>query len=377
MWKLVGDHPAYGSAYLVLHDYYASHESPEQAEKVVATWRRAEPQGLAPRLVLARDELGQGRLEAAEVLLGGLFDDFGDDPGVLAALAQLYTQTGRTRDLLTRLEDRVAKEPRSFNAAERLARAYLNLGRTADAVRVLDAAASAASGEPDVLYDLSSLYTKAGQGPQAEEVLKRVLDLDPSHSGAGNDLGYLWAEQGKNLDRAEALTRAAADAEPENPSLLDSLGWVLYKRGRFGEARQVFERALALAEARVANPDEAAPENGPGNKPETKPGDKSDTRPAGGEAKPDAADPVLLDHLGDVMYRLNDPASAGRFWERCQRRLAALGDAAAERDDLKPLKLQIQQKRRQLQAGQPVAVAPVVEEPPTTRPVRTGAATGP
>jgi hypothetical protein len=172
-----------------------------------------------------------------------------------------------------------------------------------------------------------------------------VLKLDPSHPGANNDLGYGWAEQGRNLRQAEALTRAAVEAEPDNPSLLDSHAWVLYKQGRFQEARRVLERALGVSGA-----DAPGPAPGP-----DLPGPEVDT------AKGDKADPVVLDHMGDVLYRLNEREAAGRFWERSQKRLAAPDLAHSTREDLKPLRLQLQNKQRQLNGGDPVSVAPVSE----------------
>ena len=66
-------------------------------------------------------------------------------------------------------------------------------------------------------------------------------------SGASNDLGYEWTDQGKNLSAAESLIRTAVAAEPDNQSFLDSLGWVLYKRGKFDEARKYLELAVGPA----------------------------------------------------------------------------------------------------------------------------------
>ena len=292
VWRLISDHPAYTPAYVALHDYYLSHGASDQADKVTAAWRRAEPQGLAVRLTLARDHLRAGRLDNAEMLLNGLFDEFGDDPGVLATITRLYTQTGRSDEIVRRIEDRIARVPGSFNAAERLTMLFLAGNRTADALRVLDAARIAAAGEPDVLYDLSGLYVRAGQSPMAEGLLRQVLKLEPSHAGASNDLGYFWAEAGTNLAEAESLTRAAVAAEPASPTMLDSLGWVLYKRGRFAEAKEVYDRALAA----TATPD------------------AKDDAAAAAAAEP--PDPVMLDHVGDVCYRLNDKEAAGRSWER-------------------------------------------------------------
>jgi tetratricopeptide (TPR) repeat protein len=202
-----------------------------------------------------------------------------------------------------------------------------------------------------VLYDLSGLYVRAGQRPAAEGLLRQVLKLEPSHAGASNDLGYFWAEAGTNLAEAESLTRAAVAAEPASPTMLDSLGWVLYKRGRFAEAREVYDRALAATATPDAKDDAVAAEQ---------------------------PDPVMLDHVGDVCYRLNDKEAAARSWDRSRQRLTEMGDEATQREDLKPLKLQLQQKQRQLQAGQPVTVAPVVETPTTaaSRPAQAGAQRG-
>jgi hypothetical protein len=134
--------------------------------------------------------------------------------------------------------------------------------------------------------------------------------------------------------------------------MLDSLGWVLYKRGRFAEAREVYDRALAATTAPAAAAD--------------------------GTPDAEKPDPVMLDHVGDVCYRLNDKDAAARAWDQSRQRLTEMGDEATERDDLRPLKLQLQQKQRQLQSGQPVTLAPVVESPgaPASRPAQAGAPTG-
>ena len=62
-----------------------------------------------------------------------------------------------------------------------------------------------------------------------------------------NSLGYFLAERGEDLDRAEELVRIALAAEPENGAYLDSLGWVLYKKGNFqGAFDQLVKAANAI-----------------------------------------------------------------------------------------------------------------------------------
>jgi Tfp pilus assembly protein PilF len=118
------------------------------------------------------------------------------------------------------------------------------------------------------------------------------------------------------------MIRIAVDAEPDNESFLDSLGWVLYKRAHFDEARVYFERAIAPA-----------------------------TFP----------DPVVLDHLGDTLYRLSDDKLAKARWSEAMTRIGALADAGAMRDELIKLRLVLIGKIRQADQGKPVTVAPTVE----------------
>jgi Tfp pilus assembly protein PilF len=129
----------------------------------------------------------------------------------------------------------------------------------------------------------------------------------------------MWADDGRNLAEAETMIRLAVNAEPDNAAYLDSLGWVLYKRGRFEESHRHLAEATNTA---------------------------------------DQPDPVVLDHLGDVLYRLHRRQEAMDAWQRSLERLSA---PRQDRQDLKKLKLQLKQKIEQQKGGQPVNVAPVAQ----------------
>ncbi len=139
----------------------------------------------------------------------------------------------------------------------------------------------------------------------------------------------MWADSGKNLPDAEALIRKANQAEPDNAAFLDSLGWVLYKRGQFADAERYLQQAITHT-----------------------------PRP----------DPTVLDHLGDAQYRLNRVDAAAEAWQKSLDRLAATEDV---RDESKQLKLQLMDKIKQHDQGHPVKVAPVANT--TTQPAEAGA----
>ncbi|NOX54037.1 MAG: tetratricopeptide repeat protein [Planctomycetes bacterium] len=124
---------------------------------------------------------------------------------------------------------------------------------------------------------LSNIYVEKGEIGKGEAILEKVLQENPDDPSVNNDLGYLWADQGKNLDRAEKMIRKALKAEPENAAYLDSMGWVLFKKGKFQEALQFLKKAA---------------ENS------------------------DRQDAVIWDHLGDCFEKLGQRDAAIDAWKK-------------------------------------------------------------
>src|SRR5204862_8273671 len=139
------------------------------------------------------------------------------------------------------LETECQHNPTNRVAVESLVELYVAQKKVDRAVKVLDNVRAAIGDDPDLLYSLAAMYQQVEQPQTTEEILARVIEISPRHAAANNDLGYTWVDEGKNLDRAESMIRIAVDAEPDNESFLDSLGWALYKRAKFAEARGFFE----------------------------------------------------------------------------------------------------------------------------------------
>jgi predicted Zn-dependent protease len=327
LWKLTRDEPTVEESYLQLFRGYLEHRRADRAIKVLQTWLANDPASINAQVLESTVLFQAGKVDAAERTLDDLFEREPDNSDVLTAMAAFYGQTNRTDDFIAKLEAQRQEHPENRAAVDQLVTLYAARQRTPEALRVLDASRAAAKGDPDLLYYIANLYARVGQKQTTEQILEQIVKLDPRHAPACNDLGYNWAEQGKNLDRAETLIRTAVRAEPDNGSFLDSLGWVLYKRGKFAQARSALEEAV-----------------------------KASSFP----------DPVVLDHLGDTLWRLDRKSDAAGEWKQSQQRLAretAGGSDGDERDDLKRLRLQLQQKLKQVESGQPASVAPLGEEP--------------
>jgi tetratricopeptide (TPR) repeat protein len=318
LWKVVSDSPTYEDAYVELFRFYSGQSQAAKAINVLGKWLAADPGNVHARILRARLMSGR-RGDSAEAELLALFRDQPENTEILGALFQFYSDAHRIEDYINKLEEERKAHPENREAVEQLVEIYHAQKRLPEALRVLDAARDAVRNDPDLLYYIAHVYGRIDQKETEEKLLQEVIRLDPKHASANNDLGYTWTEEGKNLAQAEDLIRVAVTAEPDNQSFLDSLGWVLYKRSKFAEALPYFERAI-----------------GPASRP----------------------DPVVLDHMGDVLYRLSKNDQAAKQWKRAQDRLEQVD---SEREDLKKLRLQLMQKLRQQEKGQPVEVAPIAD----------------
>ena len=92
----------------------------------------------------------------------------------------------------------------------------------------------------------ASALERSGRFDEASALFEVLLKADPSNADVANYLGYMWADAGKNLDRALEMIRFAVEARPGNAAFLDSLGWVEYRLGRLGEAERWLQRAVDL-----------------------------------------------------------------------------------------------------------------------------------
>lgn len=108
---------------------------------------------------------------------------------------------------------------------------------------------SSANTTPELLdseffLSYGSAAERAGHYVKAAELLKKSIALDPARSAqACNYLGYMWADRGENLAEAEQLIRRALELDPGNGAYMDSLGWVFFRQGRNEEALTELLRA--------------------------------------------------------------------------------------------------------------------------------------
>lgn len=175
----------------------------------------------------------------------------GAKPDNLLRLALALELSGETDPALEALADAIKLVPGGHPLlAFREAWIYYHAHRmTAAAKKFESFIAKYPESEPwtkQAKFSLSAVYVQLGDFKRGEDILEKFLAENPDDIGVNNDLGYLYADQGKNLEKARKMIQKAVDAEPENAAYLDSLGWVLFKLGKYKEAISWLNKATDL-----------------------------------------------------------------------------------------------------------------------------------
>ena len=100
--------------------------------------------------------------------------------------------------------------------------------------------------QPDLLYERAMVAERLQDLPGVERFLKRLIEVKPSNPHGYNALGYTWADRGIRLDEALQLIQKANTLAPEDPFILDSLGWIHYRLGQTEQAEAALQKAFAL-----------------------------------------------------------------------------------------------------------------------------------
>jgi tetratricopeptide (TPR) repeat protein len=97
-----------------------------------------------------------------------------------------------------------------------------------------------------IYYSRGIAYERTGQWTRAEADFNRALELSPDQPSVLNYLGYALADMGRNLEQARQMIQRAAARRPNDGAITDSLGWVLFRQGNVAEATKMLERAVGL-----------------------------------------------------------------------------------------------------------------------------------
>jgi tetratricopeptide (TPR) repeat protein len=160
--------------------------------------------------------------------------------------------------------------------------------RLADAYGVLTGGLVRQPDQPELLYEVALLAEKLGRVDELESRLRRLIEIKPDHAHALNALGYSLADRNLRLPEARTLIERAIELAPNDPFILDSKGWVLFRQGETQAALDVLNQAFGI-------------------------------RP----------DPEIAAHLGEVLWSIGRKDEARQTWDKARKEHPA-NEALAE-----------------------------------------------
>jgi tetratricopeptide (TPR) repeat protein len=191
-------------------------------------------------------------------------------------LATVLLRLSRHGDALAELDLLEKDDPNDLDLLRIRGAVLSAMGRNEQAEATLQRALKIKPNDPELLYGLAILFEKTDRWKQAIELMEKRLTEEPNDVDALNFIGYTLADRNYDLPRAEKMLARAMELKPYSGHIMDSLGWVLFKLGRFDQALPPLLRALEL------EPSEA----------------------------------VIADHIGDTYAKLGQTDKAREFWQK-------------------------------------------------------------
>jgi tetratricopeptide (TPR) repeat protein len=243
--------------------------------------------------VLGRNPDDERDPSRALLILSQLAEERGDLPGALQWLDKVPEGTdpqtrfnaqlrrahlvGKGGDLAGARRLLVEIKPEEPERQAQIMAADAQLLRDADqlqeAYAVMEAAAQRFPENPDLRYDFALLAEKLGKVDVMEAQLREVMAQAPDNHHAYNALGYSLAERNERLQEAYGLIAKALEMAPEDPFIMDSMGWIHYRMGNLAEAEKYLRRAYGLRK-----------------------------------------DPEIAVHLGEVLWQQGKKSAAQQLW---------------------------------------------------------------
>jgi len=263
-----------------------------------------------PHVLMARIYENQKRLDKAIEEFEKLRKLEPQSMDILRYSARLYHLNDDTKAAIDLLKQAIKMEPNNDQIYHSLALAYMSTKENDKAVESLEKALALNPQRDSYYFELGALKEKTGDFKGAIENMRRAIEINPLHSNAHNFLGYIYALEGRDLDRALEHLKKALTIQPRNGYFLDSLGWIYFKKGDSEKALLQIQKALIYTDP----------------------------------------DPVLYDHLGDILFSLKNYDEATGAWKNSRSlTLHKKDDLGGEAPNPKVLQEKIEKAKRLIQ----------------------------
>ncbi|HPQ15835.1 MAG TPA: tetratricopeptide repeat protein, partial [Bryobacteraceae bacterium] len=211
-----------------------------EAEKIFTKLYEADRDDLRGLMGLSETYAGQGNYDRAMQLLE---KELARRPGtaqIQLALGNLAYRAKRYDQAVRNYQEILKQQPNDGGVYLRLGETYRVMGDTKSAMDAFRRAKELLPSDAQPALQLALLLDSAGQYEDARSVYEQVLRIQPDNPVALNNLAYLIAEAGGDLDQALAMAERARQRLPTDLNVADTLGWIYIKKGLNDNAIAIF-----------------------------------------------------------------------------------------------------------------------------------------
>ncbi len=211
----------------------------KQAQAMFEDLQRAgDPRGING---LVETEVAQKDFKAAAALVESQLQKDPKRQDLRAALAGVFTRGGQYDEALKQYRILIANNPKSPEYELQMAETYRFKGDFNSAVEHFKRASVLAPNDVRPLDRLGMMLEGVGRRPEAKSIYEQIIRLDPDNVIALNNLAFLKAEEGTDLDQALSYAQRAKQKVPLNADISDTLGWIYIKKNLSDDAVRIFQ----------------------------------------------------------------------------------------------------------------------------------------
>ena len=223
---------------------YAAEQKWSEAQKEFEAARQLDPRsatvlGQYADYLMARNQLPQATAHVQEYVAANPNDADGH-----IILGALYHKAKNYGPAQAEFERAIQLDPTHNQAYIRLAAVFKEQGQVDLAIARYQKALELQPKSAPLATMVGNLYLEKGDLETAQKYYARALDADPNFAVALSNTAWVYAQQDKNLDVALGMAQKAKSLMPDVPSITDTLGWVMYKRGNYENAVPLLEECV-------------------------------------------------------------------------------------------------------------------------------------
>lgn len=228
--------PTDGTVQANLGLFYAREKKFSEAENELKAAMQAAPSSFVVLNDYSNFLVSQGKNSQANDLVSQFLAKNPNDPRAHLLKGRIDLASNNKAEALSETQECLKLDPRNVDAYLQSGEIYQQQGNNEAAIQAYQQGAQLSPSSAPIITKIGNIYMSEGDLSKASSEFQKALNVDPTFMVAANNLAWVYAEQGQNLDVALGLAQKAKAQNPGVPSFSDTLAWVMFRKGDYTSA---------------------------------------------------------------------------------------------------------------------------------------------